>query len=561
MWRKFFGKYLDQIKTVYGRLSPSQRVTAGILGATVFLGLFVLAFFTNQSSYTALARHKQPGELQSMKARLEGEGFDVRVEDGVLKVNQNELHQALNYVAGEIKSAPKVDGWRWLDEDPKWGETSLRLKEKKRRALTIILEEAIKICPDIVDASLVLNVKDSNFSVLDTGDKGNSASLVVELAPGIGQLTNEQVRVIRNTVCGGAAIPMENISLTDDKLNEYHLDDGDGLGGMTAFDEKRMGYIKHYTKLIADFLSPPFKRDQFALVVDVKLSRRKVESESKTYKKPDPDDQLKKREVNETTSGTRRVAGGVPGVESNTSGANRLNATNEPAAAGGRSSSDIVDNQETTKEEVEYDTQFGHTLEKSSMPAGEIEDIAVSLRLDQDAVDRIRGSRTAEDYVTDRKSEISNLLKLHQKSVNVMVTLDKFVIPGDAPQETVEAKESLLGWLQSTAKNNVSLIAVFIIALGAMGFVYTLARKAIPPPIEIPSVELPEEPEEEEAEETETNRIIETLEENKDFVRNLQEVESLGRDNPNIIANVMRLWISRTEDNDKAVTLPPEEMA
>ena len=37
MWQRFFGDYWDRSRELLGRLSPGQRLTLGILGATVFM--------------------------------------------------------------------------------------------------------------------------------------------------------------------------------------------------------------------------------------------------------------------------------------------------------------------------------------------------------------------------------------------------------------------------------------------------------------------------------------------------------------------------------------------
>ena len=209
MFNRFLGDKWEQVKTLYARLTPSQRLTIAVLGATVAVALLTIALLTGRASYTALARHNDGVELRRMESELRSAGYGVRVHGGTLEVQETQLPGALNFVANRVTGTPRRDGWAWLEEDPKWGETSVRLKEKVLRKKTINLEESIKMSPDIVDAIIELNIKPAGLTVLSGGAEDNSASVLVHLAPGVGRLKSGQVRVIRNVVSGGAPVPLQ----------------------------------------------------------------------------------------------------------------------------------------------------------------------------------------------------------------------------------------------------------------------------------------------------------------------------------------------------------------
>ncbi len=549
MWKTFAGKYIKQVKELLKKLTPSQRLSLGILGASVFLGILMLVFFAGRIQYRALAHHSDAAKLEDLRSRLHYADYDVKVENGVVKVKESQLPGALQFVASTIDAPPRRDGWKWLDEDPGWGETSVRIQEKKRRAKTINIEESIKLCDDIVDAYVELNVQNSSFTVLDMDDTGNSASVTVDLAPGVGALKPGQVRTIRNIVSGGASIPYNNISVTDNNLREYPVaDEETGVSGF--FDEKRFSYIKHYKKEISNYLNKTFEPAQYSLFVDVKLSRENVQEKSEELKTPEPGEQLKVRETVEEMTGRRTIGGGAPGTKPNMSAA-KVGSAQNPVTSGGGEAADrmTVDTETTTKSEIEYSQQYGRTNTIRTIPPGEIKKISVAVRLDKDAVEKKLPEEgdaasglpvTIPEYIKKRRAEIEQMLKI-QGDATVSVEVDQLLTA-----RTLLAHADTQAGIWDWMAENVSLIVLLLMGLGALGFAYTLARRAIPPPIEIPPVELPEEKSTEEDAlkvEQEQKEAEHVIDEDVEFSEGLQQVTTLLKERPEIGAGVVKMWL------------------
>ena len=567
MWKRFVGKYWDQSKEILGRLTPSQRLTAAVLALTVFLGLLILAFFTGRGSYVALARHRNLTELQAMAAQLREAGYSVRVREGTLEVKESQLPRALSYVAGEVASTPRRDGWAWLDKEAGWGETSVRQAQKARRARTINLEESIKVCPDIADALVVLNIKDTPFTVLDAGESENSASVTVTLAPGVGRLKPGQVRVIRNIVSGGAPVPFRNVKVTDNRLNMYPVEEEE-LDGFGTFDERRQAQIKDYRKRIAAYLEQTFRSAEYSLFVDVKLTRERVESDAEMIVDP-PKKGIVTSETVEKQKSTRRIGGESPGTKTNVSA--RLLGPGESAPETPSSALRTVDTEEKETSKREYTLLVSRKHDRVKKPAGSIEKISVAVRLDKEAVERVvsklRGidleakkksdnskerselETAVEDYLRESEKEIEQMLSIHGP-VNVSVRPD-ILLAGTMEIETARnAGGTLFNW----ARENAFLLVFLFLGLISLGFVYTLARRAIPPPIEIPSVDLPEggdvvvEEAKAEEEEPQEESIPELQLEDDEFAGTLAQAESVGRERPGVAAAVVKLWIGECKD-------------
>ncbi len=551
MWERFFGKFGEQAARLAARLTPGQRIAIGILAAAVFAGLLFAAFFTGRGEFTALARHKDDAELRRMAHKLETAGYGVRVEQGALQVKSEQLPQALNYIASEVTAGPRRDGWAWLDQDPQWGDTSVRLTEKVKRAKTINLEESIKVCPDIVDAIVELNIKREPLTVLGGGDASNSASVAVTLGPGIGRLTNVQVRTIRAIVSGGAPIPFQAVKVTDNRLNEYALGE-DGSGEGAGFDERRLAHIAHYKREIAAYMGRTFRESEYSLFVDVKLDRQKTESDAEMLAPPESPVKVKERAEKETRAGA--ADGGGDGLARDAQGmvvpgdrAPPRKSEAAPAAGG-----------ERTLTEIEYAPLVGRTRDRTVKPAGAIQEVSVAVRVDKAAVQRVvaalnagadpappsRGGIDATGFCKEMEGEIRNMLAIQGKvSVSVLpgVMLPVPAASEDAPVVRTAASGR---W----AARHAALIAGVLFAIAALGFIYTLARRAVPPPIEIPPAMLPGE---REAVAEDLRRAAEAIAElrleDEEFSDCVQEIGALSRSRPELAAEVVRMWTGTGE--------------
>jgi flagellar biosynthesis/type III secretory pathway M-ring protein FliF/YscJ len=555
---RYFTRLSDQLKELVGRLTPRQKATVAAAGAVVFLGMLGLAFFTGRGSYVALARHKNVTELQTMAVQLRDAGYSVRVKEGTLEVRESELPRALSYVASEVTSTPRRDGWAWLDQDPSWGETSVRQQEKARRAKTINLEESIKICPDIVDAIVELNVKQMPFTILETGESGNSASVTVTLAPGVGRLKPGQVRVIRNIVSGGASVPAKGVKVTDNRLNSYPVDEGDGeeSGG---YDEQRQAQVADYRKRIAAYLEQTFRRCEYSLFVDVKLKRERVETDSETVTPPKKP--LMTKEVTEREKGNRTLAGGVPGTKTNVSG--KVYAPGESPAGTAGGDTTTIDIQDREHVERECATLVSRTHDRRSIPAGAIEQISVAIRLDKDALEKVvgklgavlkksdstdkgKGGGEVDDavsaYLKTREDEIGKMLQLHGP-VSVTVQPDILLATSGETETAVARSGGAVLW----ARENALLLVLLFVGFAAVGFIYILARRAIPPPIEIPPVEFADEEGiavESGSLETPPADAVPTLKlQDEEFSGSVSSVEGVVREAPNVAAAVVKMWV------------------
>ncbi|HNR99785.1 MAG TPA: hypothetical protein PKX48_08195 [Planctomycetota bacterium] len=526
VWERFLGTFRERAARLAAGLTPSQKIAAAVLAGAVCLGLLFAAFFSGRGEFTALARHQDGGELRRMALKLENAGYGVRVEQGALRVKSEQLPQALNYLASEVTSGPRRDGWAWLDQDPQWGDTSVRLSEKVKRAKTINLEESIKACPDIVDAIVELNIKREPLTVLGGGGASNSASVAVTLAPGIGRLTNAQVRTIRAIVSGGAPIPFQAVKVADNRLNEYALED-DGSGGGAGFDERRLAHIAHYKREIAAYMGRTFRESEYSLFVDVKLDRRKTESDAELVAAPESPVKVKERAERETHG---RASGADP-------------AGGAPGDGGG----------ERMVSEVEYAPVVGRTRDKTVKPAGAIQEVAVAVRVDKAAVGRVvaalnveagpaepaRPGIDAAGFCKELEDEIRNMLAIQGK-VSVSVLPGVMLAAPAAPEAAPPIRTAAAGeW----ASRHAALIAGVLFVIAALGFIYTLARRAVPPPIDIPPAGLLDGHAAEGGEESRAaDTIAELRLEDEDFAEDVGAIGVFCRTRPGAAAEAVRAW-------------------
>ncbi|MBN1421128.1 MAG: hypothetical protein JXP34_20315 [Planctomycetes bacterium] len=525
--QRYWERFRAETSALWGRLSRTQRLIVLGVVAVAALGMVAAGVLGGAPDYRTLGSYADAAQVETMTAELARRGLDVRREGTAIQVRAEELPRALA-AAGEISQSGRHQAWSWLWQDPKWGETGKRIEAKEILSRVADLEEAIEMVEDVSEAHIVLNLPPRGPLLL-ASEGGSSASVTVGLRNGAETLGVQAVRIIREIVSGGTGIRREDVRVADHR-KAYPAPDEAAGGG--TFDELHRAAVAYYERKIAGLLSSVFRTDAFTVMVDLQLDRESVRTESQEYAEPVA---ATARTTDETEKELRTAPDPAVGVGSNV----RVNEPSriEPITVGERTRERL---------EEEKDVRFGETRETKTRAPGDLKKISVLVRLDKKAAaDVILADRRVlegddakvsqqdlDTYVETWKLDIGKALGIRGAS-EVSVRLDS--LTSDAVAAVREVAP------QGFLRRHTAALVLGAFALLAIIAVYAIARRSIPGPIELPTLETLAAAEEQDGKHSPASEV----EIVPDAVsESAQTTGEWIRKNPEPTAVLLRLWLS-----------------
>lgn len=522
---RFWERFRSEASALWARLTRTQRLVLAGVVAVAALGMIAVGALGGGSEYRTLGSYADAAQVESMTAELAKRGMDVRREGTAIQVRAEELPRALA-AAGELSQSSRHQAWAWLWQDPKWGETGKRIETKEILSRVADLEEAMEMLEDVAEAHLVLNLPPRGPLLL-ANEGSSSASVTVGLRAGKESLSTSTVRIIREMVSGGTGIRREDVRVADHRKAYPAPEDGGG----GSFEELHRTAVAYYERKIAGLLSSVFRPDAYTVMVDLQLDRESVRTEIQAFAEPVS---ATSKTADETEKELRTNADPAVGLGANV----RVNEPTrlEPVLVGER-------NRERLEEEKEV--RFGETRETKVRAPGDVKKISVLVRLDKKAAAEVLladrrvldgaaakvDGKDLDTYVETWKQDIQKALGIRGDS-EVSVRLDSLVT------EVVAASE---GPPPGFLRRHTAALVLGALALIAIGAIYAIARRSIPGPIELPTLETLAEAEKE----VEAPPPPAEPEPELDVVsESAQSVGDWIRRNPAATAVLLRLWIT-----------------
>ncbi len=287
----FFKRFLEQIKTLWGKWSWNQRLILIGVSALVVVGVIVMTVVSAQPSRVALigVPIKDPNAFSAITAKLDEQNIQyTTTPDGKIYVADNKTARRARAMLFQYDLIPHgIDPWSVFDTQS-WTTTDFERDINKQRALTKALEEHIDSIDGIESCSIQLAIpKDSLFK---EDQKPVTASVRITPAPGSDITTNRRkiegiVKLITFAVEG---LKPDNVVITDD--TGVQLNDFANSAGIDRLElGKREMEFKHrmeiqYTNTILSALQSIYTPDRVRIVkLDLTLNTDKETSDVETH--------------------------------------------------------------------------------------------------------------------------------------------------------------------------------------------------------------------------------------------------------------------------------------
>ena len=227
---EFFKRILGQIRTVWGKWKPVQKIIfISIVGAAT-LGLILLIVFSAAPSMVPLLSQPVADQqaLDRISARLDEEGvtYTITGDNRILVEDQRSARQMRAILFREDLVPPDTDPWEIFDVE-RWTQTEFERNVNLQRAVTGQLEQHITALEDVDAASVNLVLPEEELFAEEQNPV--TASVIITPKPGsdIRENRNKIEGIQRLIQFAVEGLTEENITITD--LSGRVLNDFEGL--------------------------------------------------------------------------------------------------------------------------------------------------------------------------------------------------------------------------------------------------------------------------------------------------------------------------------------------
>ncbi|MFA7399501.1 MAG: flagellar basal-body MS-ring/collar protein FliF [Sideroxydans sp.] len=468
-------------------------------------------------------------------------------EGGTLMVPADKVHEVRLNMASQGLPKGGTVGFE-LMENQKFGTSQFLEQINYQRALEGELSRSVQTMASVANARVHLAIPKPTVFVKEK--QKPSASVVLALNAGR-SLDEGQVNAIVHLISSSVPdLPAQNVTVVDQSGTLLSAARS-GTGQM--LDATQLKYVRQveldYVKRIEDILSPITGIQNIRAQVTASLDFAVSEQTSESYKPNQPPNEgaVRSLQSSEILDGIK-TAGGVPGALSNQppvpATAPLVTPANAVPAANGGTSTNNSHKEMTTNYEVD------RTIQHTKMPTGNIKRIAVAVVLNNRSSADKDGKVVSTPYTDDEKAQITSLVKeavgFEEKRGDTLNLLNS------AFNDTTEILPDIPIWKQPDMVALAKDIFKYLLIGGGIFFLlFGVIKPAFKSVAEISAAQ------QEAMESTAAHgggthnagggAELTRKSPSASYENNLQIAKQLAKDDPKIVATVVKEWVNKDE--------------
>ena len=470
-------------------------------------------------------------------------------EGGTILVPSAMVYEARLKLASEGLPKGGAVGFELMDNQ-KFGLTQFQENINYQRALEGEITRTIETISAVQGARVHLAIPKPTVFVRD--QQKPSASVLVSLYSGR-VLDKAQVEGIVHLVSSSVPeMPPGNVTVIDQNGNM--LTQNSDKGTVLGLDSSQLEYLhqveQSYTRRIESIISPITGVSNIRAQVTADLDFSFTEQTAETYKpNPTPEQSSIRSQQTSETASDGQTAGGVPGALSNQPpGA----ATAPINAAGGRVPATAANSAAVVgpiHKESTTNYELDKTISHTKLPVGSIKRLSVAVVVNNKAIKDKKGKVT---YQALSKEELAQVYNLAKEAMGFNQARGDTLNVVNAPFNLAESEElaSLPIWkdpaMQALAKEIVKYLVIagllmylvlgvlkpMLAELSAIGS--TRAARAEGPAMEEPFTTAEGE-----------GAVVTIGKRTHSYEEDLQLVKDMAKQEPKIVANVVKDWVNK----------------
>ncbi|EGF33775.1 Flagellar M-ring protein fliF [Oxalobacteraceae bacterium IMCC9480] len=536
-----------------------------MLGAAIVIAVMAgVWMWSQQPDYRVLFSNFTDRDGGAIVTQLQQMNVPYKFAEGggAILVPADQVHDArLRIAAMGLPKGGNV-GFE-LMENQKLGVSQFLEQVNFQRALEGELARSVQSIGAVESARVHLAMPKASVFVRD--QQKPTASVVLNLNPGR-SLSEQQVSAIVHLVASSVPdLPPGNISVIDQNGNL--LSDTSKAAKATGLDPTQLKYIQEVQQnivrriesIITPIVGPNNVRAEATADIDFSTSEQAAE----TYKPNSPPNQSTMRSQQSSESqGSNPGAGGVPGALSNQPAANATAPINPPAPAPAPAAGQGVSTGATataavpSQKDMTVNYEVDKTVRYVQQPMGGVKRISVAVVVNYKQVTDKAGKVTATPLTEAERVQITDLVKEAMgfnkdrgDTLNVVNSAFAGVPKEVFPEVPIWKRPEMIQLAKELGKYLLGGIALLYLFFGVLR---PMLKKFNTPQ---PKIRAVVDDEDDEAETPEmramhaAERTTEVPAESASmaYQQNLDLAKQLAKDDPKVVANIVKNWVSGNE--------------
>lgn len=385
-------------------LAKYRKILLFVAASLMLTGFLGLVLWSSEKPYRAIYTGMAEKDAATVVEMLQKERIPYRLEGaGTVMVPEDQVYQVRLNLAGQGVTPTGKTGFEIFDQSNEFGLSDFTRKINLQRALQGELARTIEVMPQVSAARVHLVMpKESAFA---DRDRKATASVMLQLSGGQ-RLPKKSVTAIQNLVA--ASIP---------EMDQSDVTVVDAAGSLLSANEKEapmnegQTMAEYQNKLeqrleqrVSGMLEQIVGEGQAVVRVSADINREFIEQNNTRY---NPDEQVlrSRKSIQEQRQSRDGAALGVPGLASNTPGANPVNADGPVATPPSDSAS---------RNEDVNNYEISTTNEHRIVPFGSIQKLSVAVIVGGTTTTSESGETT---FTPRSKEELANIQKLVERAM------------------------------------------------------------------------------------------------------------------------------------------------
>ncbi|SMC20546.1 flagellar M-ring protein FliF [Andreprevotia lacus DSM 23236] len=551
------------IRQRFDALSGGRKLAIMIGLAVLVAAIVGAALFSRQPTYRILYTNIPDKDGGAIVQSLQQMNVPYKLEGGgTISVPADKIYDVrLKLAAQGLPRAGNV-GFELLDNQ-KFGVSQFAEQVNYQRAIEGELARSIETVSSVEKARVHLAMPKQTVFLRD--QQKPTASVMLTLFSGR-VLDSGQVAGIIHLVSSSIPdLPVKNVTVVDQDGNL--LSKMPGLDGARAdLDPRQMLYVqqmeKNFNDRIEAILTPIVGKENVRAEVTAQVDFAEVEQTSETFKPNSPPNQsaIRSQQTLQQDGGSKEEsAGGVPGALSNQPPGAATAPITAPTASG--ASATAATGSFNSRKEATTNFEVDKTIQHVKQPIGNVKRLSAAVVLNFKPGKDKDGKSTYVPFSPAEMTQINNLVREaigYNKDRGDSVNVVNAAFADQTPLEEKPLQDRALAYVQG---NWADLAKIALIALAVIYLLFFVVRplmrdlsKAREEP-KLLELDLGESAQHED-EEGSVASALKAAQEESDAARAsafadlLQQAKEMAKNDPRMVATIMREWMSAGEATD-----------
>jgi flagellar M-ring protein FliF len=549
----------QQISTTLARFSQKQKMAAAAVIALVIALIVGIFLWTREAPYSVLFSNLDERDGGAIVESLQQQNILYRMSDNGLAilVPTHQVHETRLRMAAAGLPKGGLVGFELL-ENQKLGISQFHEQVSYQRALEGELARTIQSIASVDGARVHLAMPRQTAFLRD--EQRPTASVMVNLRPGRFLEASQVAGIVHLVSSSVPRMSNEGVQIVDQNGNL--LTQKDDPTRKSGLDANQLRYIEEiesgYVRRIETILSAMVGGGNFRAQVAADIDFNQTEQTSETYRpNPAPEQAIRSQQTQENFNNAQGPYG-IPGALTNQPPAPATAPINLPAGVAAAQGAGNANGARSATINYELDRTIQHVRQATGQIRRLSVAVVVNHRNETLPDGQVQRVPLTDDEVLRIRDLVREAVGINQDRGDSLSVAASAFAPGAAPEQLPFWKQPEMIELAIEALKYIFMLLALLAII--FGIVRPLLRAAFPPPP--PPVVADEDEEtlydedgnpirrtgdaEEEGDDVDVALSGETPEDS--YEAQLARVKELARNNPKIVANLVKEWMGVNED-------------